>query len=181
MPDKPKSDLHGLPYNPPMEAPDFALTDQSGSTFKLSEQRGKAVLLFFGYTTCPDVCPTTLVNLKKVHGMLGDQAGKVRFVLVTVDPERDTPEKLTEFINTTGHESFIGLTSTREKLETVWKSYSVYVEREDAPGSPAGYFVNHTASTFLITPDGLLTVVYQFGADPKDIAADLKKILSKGV
>lgn len=173
----PGPNLHGLQYNPPLPAPDFALKDQHGQVFRLSDQRGRAVLLFFGYTACPDVCPATLTSLKRVHEQLGPGADIVRFVFVTVDPERDTAERVGNFIRAVGHEDFIGLSGTREELEKVWKAYSIYVQKEDAPGSKAGYFVNHTASTFLITSDGKLRTVYQFGTDPRVIASDLRQVL----
>lgn len=171
--------LHGLPYNPPLPAPDFSLKDQHGQVFRLSDQKGRAVLLFFGYTTCPDVCPATLSSLKRVREQLGADAEKVRFVFVTVDPERDTAERVGNFIKAVGDEGFLGLTGSRDELEKVWGSYSIYVQKEEAPGTKVGYFVNHTASTFLITGEGKLRTVYQFGTDPSLIVSDLRQVLGR--
>ena len=89
--------FQGSRIDPPIAAPDFTLTQANGEEFQLSEQRGKVVLIFFGYTFCPDVCPTTLAEYKVIHEELGEAAEQVEFVYITVDPERDTPEVIDRY------------------------------------------------------------------------------------
>ncbi len=175
--DPPGDGLGGAAFDPPMAAPDFTLTDPEGKPFRLSEQKGKAVLLFFGYTTCPDVCPTTLADLRNVHTQMGGAADRVQVVFVTVDPERDLPERLGQYVRSAGHESFIGLTGGRQDLERVWKDYGVFVEKTPAPDSAVGYWVTHSGYTYLIGPDGKLLTAYPFGTEPDVMITDLKKVL----
>lgn len=172
-----KEALHGLAFQPPLPAPDFSLRDQNGRPFRMAEERGKAILLFFGYTHCPDVCPATLASFKRVRSELGSQAGRVRFVFVTVDPERDTPERVKGFLEVAGENDFLGLTGSREDLEKVWKAYGVYVQKEGGETQDRGYSITHTASVFLVDPEGRLRVMYSFGTDPRIIASDLRTIL----
>ena len=141
---------HGAVIDPPAQAADFTLTDQNGHPFRLSDQKGKSVLIFFGYTHCPDVCPITLAEFKQIKAMLGDKAGQVRFVFITVDPERDTAETINAFLQNFDPD-FVGLTGDRSTLEQVWKAYGVYQEQQEA-GSAAGYLVDHSTPTYLIDP-----------------------------
>jgi protein SCO1/2 len=165
----------GSLIDPPVPATDFTLTDQNGGSFKLSEQRGRAVLIFFGYTNCPDVCPVTLSNFMRIKEALGDQAQRVRFVFITVDPERDTRERLQQHLSNYDPE-FIGLTGTRGELEKVWQSYGVYQARHDE-GSAAGYVVDHTSRTYLIDPHGNWLLTYPFEMDRQAIVDDLDYLL----
>ncbi len=172
--------LHGLSGEPPPPAPDFTLTDQNGKPFRLSDQRGKVVLLFFGYTSCPDVCPTTLGDLRRVRKLLGNDAEHVKVVLVTVDPERDSPERLGTYVTSAGDPTFVGLTGDRRALEQVWREYGVFVQRDPAPESAVGYTITHGARVYLVSPDGKLATTYAFGTPAKDIAADIRRILQGG-
>lgn len=172
--------LQGLAYRPPLPAPDFSLRDQHGRPFRLTEERGRAVLLFFGYTSCPDVCPATVSGLKRVRAELGPRAERVRFVFVTVDPERDTPDRVRDFLETAGGKGFLGLTGSREELEKVWKAYSVYVQKEAGRVEVGDYSITHTASVFLVDPEGRLRAAYSFGTDPRIIASDLRTVLGRG-
>lgn len=164
------------PY-PPASA--FVLTRADGTSFQLSEMRGKVILLFFGYTSCPDVCPTTLAELNQAMGKLnGNDAGRVQVVFVTVDPERDTPERVQEYVNHF-NSSFIGLSGTEKDLAKVWNDYGVY--REIVEGTSAlGYLVNHTARVTLIDADGNLRISFSFEMPVDDIVHDLKLILKEG-
>ena len=108
---------------PEMQFNDFTLTDQRGNSFTLSEQRGKVILMFFGFTFCPDVCPLTLSTWKRVLDLLTpEEREKTEFVYITVDPERDTPEKLGSHLKVFS-EKFIGLTGTKEQLDEVYRNY----------------------------------------------------------
>ncbi len=169
---------HGSLLEPPVPAPDFALTDAAGGTFRLGEQRGKAVLLFFGYTSCPDMCPTELGNWRRVRTLLGSDADRVRFVFVTVDPERDTPGKVGKFVASAGHPSFAALTGDRGTLERVWRDYGVSVRREPPEKAGGFYAVSHSTLTYLISPAGNLFAVFSFGTKAEDMAADVRRLLS---
>lgn len=152
----PSEGWHGSLFEPPIPATDFTLARADGGTFRLKDQRGRAVLLFFGSTSCPEICPTELGTWRRVRALLGPEAERVRFVFITVDPERDTPERVTKFLCSAGDPSFVGLTGTRDQLKAVWADYSVSVQREK-PEKPGGFYsVSHSALTYLVTPDGVL-------------------------
>jgi protein SCO1/2 len=166
----------GSLIDPPVPAADFTLTDGEGA-FSLSDQRGKLVLLFFGYTTCPDVCPATLGEMKQVRARLGDQAEDVRFVFITVDPQRDTPERISRYA-AAFDPTFFGLTGSEAELEPVWEGYFVY--RKITPqGSAAGYLVDHSARIYLIDPSGNLLLTYSFGTPVDDILQDVRHVLKQ--
>ena len=168
--------FRGNALDSPVAAPDFALTDQHGQPFRLSEQQGNVVVLFFGYASCPDVCPTTLGMWRRVQTELGDDAQRVRFVFVTVDPERDTRERLQEHL-TIFSPDFIGLTGTPADLEPVYQAYGVYHEKEILPESELGYQISHTASAYVIDPDGYWRLRHLFGTPSEDIVYDIRQLL----
>ena len=127
--------FRGAAYMEPLPpAPEIELTQADGGTFRLSDQRGRIVLLFFGYTSCPDVCPTTLAGLKLVLEELGDKAGSVQVLFISIDPGRDTPERAQEYVNHFDP-SFIGLSGSQAELEKIWKDYGVF--REIVEGASA--------------------------------------------
>jgi len=175
---KPAS-FRGTTYVEPYpSAPDFELARVDGSSFRLSENRGEIVLLFFGYTSCPDVCPTTLAELNQALEKLGeDDASKVQVLFVTVDPGRDTPERVQEYVNHFNM-NFIGLSGSETELVPIWDEYGVFREIVDGP-SAAGYLVNHTARVTLIDGDGNLRVSFGFDTPVEDIVYDLKLILKE--
>lgn len=165
--------------NPPKPAPDFELMDQHGNQFRLSDQEGKAVVLFFGYTTCPDVCPATLGKMRAVKEQLGDAADQTRFVFVSVDPARDTPEALQRMLGRFGDEEFIGLTGDPADLVQVWRDYNVYVEQVPAEGGEEGhYWVNHTSTVYLVNPDGVMELLYFSSFDISGMAQDIQEALA---
>jgi protein SCO1/2 len=167
----------GTLYDPALPAPEIELARDSGVSFRLSELRGNVVLLFFGYTSCPDVCPTTLSELRKVNEELGSAAGQVKVVYVTVDPERDTPETIQKYVSIF-NPSFIGLSGSMEALEPVWKAYGVYREVEQVAASASGYLVTHSSRVYVIDQDGNLRLSYSFGTPTDDILHDLRILLS---
>jgi protein SCO1/2 len=154
-------------------APDFTLSDQHGRPFTLSREHGHPVVLFFGYTHCPDVCPTILANLKSARAALGPKGSDIVVALITVDAARDTKAELGEFVSAFDP-SFLGLTGTGAQLKSVYRDYHVrYVKQAEGPG---GYLVSHTAFVYYIGRDGR---VHGFGtwSDPQDILReDLKRI-----
>jgi protein SCO1/2 len=163
-------------FTAPSLAQNFTLTDQNGNPFRMSEQRGKVVLLFFGYTHCPDVCPATLAIWKQVEEKLGDDAERVKFVFITVDPERDTTKRLKEHVELFS-KNFIGLTGSDEELLPIYEVYNIYHEQDDSGNSAAGYLVSHTASSFLINPEGKLQSSFSFGATSDEIVRDIRETL----
>jgi len=165
----------GSLIEPPMPAPDFSLRQGTGETFTLSEQKGSVALLFFGYTACPDVCPLTLAEMKRVKSELGRLADQVEVVFITVDPERDTPERMSQYV-AGFDEKFIGLSGTEEELAPVYKGYGVYRAKRET-GSAAGYLMDHTSVVYLIDPDSNLRLTYAYGTPPEAIAADIRQVL----
>lgn len=168
----------GSLIDPPVQAADFELMDQHGDTFQLSDQNGKVVLVFFGYTSCPDVCPVTLSDYIQIKRDLGNDADQVEFVFITVDPERDTPERLEKYISNFDP-TFIALSGTRAELEPVWQNYGVYQEKRDVD-SAAGYLVDHTARTYAIDPQGNWRLTYPFEMDRDAILDDVRHLIQEG-
>jgi protein SCO1/2 len=161
--------LHGAVINPPMEAQDFQLVDFNGAPFTLSSLRGQPVILYFGYTNCPDECPLTMAHLKLAVDMLGDQSGAVRVLMITTDPARDTADALHAFLGKFNPE-FVGLLGTPEELGKVWQAYGVAVENGGETHSNYIYVLDRAGrlrETFL--PDSLAA----------DEAADLRLLLNE--
>lgn len=169
--------FHGTVITPPLPVPDFALETANNETFRLSDARGKIALLFFGYTNCPDVCPITLATFKQVYERLGDDAEKVAFVMITADPERDTPDKVAAYAARFNPE-FIGLSGHLTDLQKVWSSLGVSVEKQDS-GSAAGYLVSHTASVYVLDGSGNLLMTFPYGTTAIDMASDLSELLKQ--
>lgn len=169
--------FHGTTISPPLPVSDFSLETANGESFRLSDQKGKLVLLFFGYTSCPDVCPITLGTFKQVYDRLGADTQNVRFVMITADPERDTPDKVAAYAARFNPE-FIGLSGSREKLEVVWKELGVFVEKQDSV-SAAGYLVSHTASVYVLDQSGRLLMTWPYGTSAIDMANDITQILKQ--
>jgi protein SCO1/2 len=132
-------------------APDFTLSDQHGRAFTLSHERGRPVVLFFGYANCPDVCPTILANLERARKSIGPRGSDVVVALVTVDPARDTEAALGRFVGVFDP-SFLGLTGTTAQLAPVYRAY--HVRYAKLPGSSSDYLVSHTAFVYYIGRDG---------------------------
>jgi protein SCO1/2 len=154
--------------------PDFTLTSADGPV-SLSDYRGKLVLLYFGYTFCPDVCPTTLSDVNKALEQLGKKADEVQFLMISVDPARDTPEKLAEYVGFF-NPSFIGITGTDDEVRSVATPYGIWFEAHPEEGA-SGYLVDHSATLNVVDRDGHLKLVIGYGAGPDAIAADLKYML----
>ncbi len=170
--------LHGSVIDPPQPAPPITLPASDGSTFNLAQQRGKLVLLFFGYTSCPDVCPTTLSDMRQVMAGLGDRAKSVQMVFITVDPQRDTVEKLKDYLSVFGP-SFVGLSAPIDQMEPVWKEYGVYREIQPVASSDT-YTVAHSAFIYVIDPKNQLRMTYPFGTDIDFIIKDISFLLKEG-
>lgn len=167
--------LNGTVIQSPDQVADFTLDGSNGKRVSLSDLRGKVVLVYFGYTFCPDVCPTTLNELKKVLPPLGDRADDVQVVMVTVDPQRDTPEILREYL-AHFHPSFLGLTGTDDEIMAAATPLGIYYNAHE--GSPAsGYLVDHTSSVLAIDRNGYLRLIYGFETTGEAIAEDMPWLL----
>ena len=174
---KPAS-FRGTAYGEPYPvAPELELTRANGTHFQLSETRGEVVALFFGYTSCPDICPTTMAELNQALEKLGDRSDRVQVLFVTVDPQRDTSERVQEYVNHFNAD-FIGLSGSELELAAVWNDYGVFREIVDGT-SAAGYLVNHTARVTLIDQQGNLRVSFGFDTPVEDVVHDLDLLLKE--
>jgi protein SCO1 len=167
----------GSLIEPPVSAPDFELVDQHGQPFRLSDQSDKVILIFFGYTHCPDVCPVTLTDFKKIKSQLGDHSENVAFLFISTDPERDTPKQLMDYLKNFDPE-FVGLTGDRSSIVPVWQDYGVYQEKVES-GDPDNYLVDHSARTYIIDKHGNLRLTYLFGTGSEVIAEDVAHLLKE--
>jgi protein SCO1/2 len=166
------TDITGLEY-----AKDFALTDHNGKVRTLGDFKGKAVLVFFGFTHCPDVCPTTLAEMANVMKQLGPQADRLQVLFVTVDPERDTPALLSKYVPAFDPR-FIGLTGDKAAIEKVAKEFKVFYQK--VPGKePGSYSMDHTAGSYVFDPQGRIRLFVRHGQGADPIVSDLKILLSE--
>ncbi len=155
---------------------DFALTDSAGQVRRLADYRGKAVVIFFGYTQCPDVCPTTLSGMAETMKLLGEDAKRVQVLFITLDPERDTREVLAAYVPQFDP-SFVGLSADLATTAATAKEFKVFYQRQ--PGStPKTYTIDHTATSYAYDPQGRLRLLVQYSEPPQDLAADLKLLLA---
>lgn len=164
------TDITGLDY-----AKDFALQDHNGEMRTLADFKGKAVVVFFGFTQCPDVCPTTMAEMATVMQQLGPQADKVQVLFITVDPERDTPELLAKYVPAFDSR-FLGLVGDKEATDKVVKEFKVFYQK--VPGKePGSYTVDHTAGSYVFDPQGRIRLFIRHGQGAEPIAHDLKLLL----
>jgi protein SCO1/2 len=169
---------HGSIIESPTLAADFTLSSHPGERVSLSDFDEQVVLLYFGYTYCPDVCPASMAQLAKVTSELtNEEKRQVQVAMITVDPTRDTEELMADYM---GHfdPSFLGLSGTEEEIASVTKDYGVYYEKQEG-GTETDYLVNHTASVFAIDKAGYLRLLYPFGTPGEDIASDLRLLISE--
>jgi len=163
---------------PPRPAPDFTLKTADGDSFQLGRHRGDVVVIAFGYTFCPDVCPTTLAELAQVKAKLGPRARYLRVAFVTVDPERDVPERLRTYTRAFDP-AFVGLTGTAAELAQVRRAYGVTAERRVVPGTAAAYLIDHSAFLYVVDPQGLLRLMIPFGTPVDDMTHDIQLLLPR--
>jgi protein SCO1/2 len=163
-------------YSPAVAAAPLNLTDMNGEPFTLDQLQGDVALVYFGYTTCPDVCPTTLTDFQAVKEDLGADADRVKFLLVTIDPERDTEAKLKEYLAFFDPE-FIGLRGDEAQTEQFKRDYGIVVKRVEYPDSATKYLLDHSAQTYAIDPQGRLALTFPYGMDPALMAQDIRHLL----
>lgn len=170
--------FNGMEFEDPVKAPNFALNNQNRSLVTLADMRGKMVLMFFGFTNCPDACPATLGTWKQVHELLGDDASKVEFIMITVDPERDTPEVLKKHLALFSP-AFVGLYGSIEEIQGVASDYNIYFEKAES-GSAVGYLVDHSSLSYVIDTEGYLVLGHRsYEISSMDIVSDIKEILGR--
>lgn len=168
--------MHGSVIQPLAPAADFSLPAAQGAPFSLSAQRGKVVVLFFGYIHCTDVCPATLSQFKQIHQRLGADASRVRFVFVTVDPARDTPQTTAQYV--AGFDpSLIGLSGSEAQLTPVWQGYGVYRKLDQTSPTDVSYAVEHSTQVYLIDRQGNLRATYPSGTPTDDMLQDVRYLL----
>ena len=160
----------------PREVADFTLTSQTGEPFSLSDARGKVVLLYFGYTFCPDICPTTLADFVRVKQNLGSAADDVVFLFVSVDGERDTPEVIKRYLGAFDTD-FVGVTGEEQEIRKIGVDYGLFFEKQKVEGTSASYLVDHTAASFLLDQQGRLRITYPYGIPPEVITTDILNLL----
>ena len=163
-------DLSGADY-----AKDFQLPDADGKLRSLKEFQGKVVVLFFGYTQCPDVCPTTLTELVQVKKLLGADADKLQGVFVTVDPERDTPSVLKSYM-ASFDPSFIALRGTPEQLAATAKDFKVFYKKTEGK-TPTSYSMDHSAASYVYDTQGRLRLYTRYGSGAQALASDIQLLL----
>jgi len=165
------TDITGLDYGK-----DFSLPDYNGKLRTLADFKGKAVVIFFGYTQCPDVCPTTMAEMATVMQQLGPLADRVQVLFVTLDPERDTPELLAKYVPSFDPR-FLGLVGDKAATEKVAKEFKVFYQK--VPGKqPGSYTVDHTAGSYVFDAQGRIRLFLRHGQGPESIAHDLRLLLS---
>ena len=154
----------------------LALNDHTGKPRTLADFKGKVVVIFFGFTQCPDVCPTTLAEMGKVVRELGADGDKVQVLFVSVDPQRDTPELLKQYV-TAFHPSFLGMVGDAEATTRAIKEFKIYVQKQ--PAKNGGYSVDHSAGTFILDQQGRLRLFAQYGAGSPALLSDIKTLLKQ--
>jgi protein SCO1/2 len=172
-PDKPAFkgvDITGAEY-----AKDFALTDQNGQMRTLKDFAGKVVVVFFGYTQCPDVCPTTMQELLEVKRLLGSNGDKLQGIFVTVDPERDTPELLKAY-TANFDPSFLALHPSPEQLQALLKDFKIYAKKVEGK-TATSYTMDHSAQSYVYDPKGRLRLYSRYGSGPQALADDARLLL----
>lgn len=168
--------FHGTLLQSPDQAYDFTLQVVDGETVHLSDYRGKLVLVYFGYTFCPDVCPATLGTVAQALNQLGQKADEVQVIMISVDPGRDSPEKLAEYVSHF-NPSFVGGTNSPEEIAKITSRYGIYYKISSEATSNGDYLVDHTATLMVIDRGGHLKLVLPFGVTANEIADDLKYLL----
>jgi len=169
--------LNGMLLDPPQEIPAIQLTGSDGQPHTLTDFQGKVTVVFFGYTHCPDVCPMTASTMARARAMLGNQADRVQLVFVSVDPERDPPERLASYL-AKYDPTFLGLTGDEDRIRELATAFGVHYAKVEST-SALGYLVEHTSSSFVLDTQGKLRAILPFGLTPEQVASDLRALLRR--
>jgi protein SCO1/2 len=168
----------GMVLQSPERLPDIEMMSTTGERVRLSDYRGQVVLVFFGYTSCPDICPATLLELRTAVRELGQDSDQVQVVMVTVDPQRDDVARLKQYVSQFD-ERFVGLTGTDKELMASAAQYGIFYQAHEVEGSQAGYFMDHTAAIMAFDKEGYLRLMYTFGMTGAEIAADMRYLIKE--
>lgn len=168
------ADFHGTLLEPPMPAAEFALASAEGPV-RAEDLSGRLVVLTFGYTSCPDVCPATMARLARAVSLLGKDAGEVQVAFVSVDPERDTPERVARYA-AAFDERFLGLSGTPEQVADAAGALGAFFEKAEGQ-SEAGYLVDHTATVFVLDREGRARLIWSYGTEAEAMAEDLRLLV----
>lgn len=173
---------HGVMLQSPQRADNFKLTDHTGKSVSLNDFRGKYVLLNFGYTFCPDVCPITLATLSSTIEQLGNRSDNVQVLFVSVDPKRDSIEQLSKYI-TYFHPSFIALTGSENEIRATATQFGIYFSEttSEIEADADAYLVDHTSTVLMIDPDGYLRVIFPYGTTAEALASDMSTLMKDGL
>ena len=163
------TDVTGASFGKTLE-----LSDHNGQRRTLADFKGKVVALFFGFTHCPDVCPTTLAEMANVMKELGGDAGRVQVLFVTIDPERDTADVLKRYVPVF-HPSFLGLTGNADEIARAAKEFKIYYQKQNLPSG--GYTMDHSAGTYILDGEGRLRLFAQYGAGAPALLHDIRQLL----
>lgn len=162
-------------FDPPRAAPDFEIAGSNGTTLRLSDHRGKIVILGFGFTSCPDVCPTTLAILAQARKQLGEDAKHLQVIYITVDPQRDTAQQMRKYL-ATFDKSFVGGTGEEAELNAIRKEYGIIANKKTYGSS---YTYAHSSYTYLIDRKGMLRALMPYGHKADDFAHDIRALLAE--
>lgn len=174
---KGKPEFRGVDISEVEYARDIPLPDHNGQQRSLKDFRGKVVVVFFGYTQCPDVCPTTMQEMAEVKKLLGPDGDRLQSIFVTVDPERDTPDMLKAYMGNFDP-SFLALRGTPEQTAAVAKDFKIYFKKVDGK-TPTSYTMDHSAGSYIYDTQGRLRVYYRYGSGVEALAADVRTLLKE--
>lgn len=172
-----KPPFHGIDITGADYAQNFDLTDHNGQRRTLADFKGQVVVVFFGFTQCPDVCPTSLAEMAQAKALLGEQGQRMQGLFVSVDPERDTPEIMKEYM-ASFDPTFLALFTDLDKLPEVAKSFKVYYKKAEGP-TPTSYTMDHSAGSYVFDTTGRIRLYHRYNSGAQGLASDLKRLLDE--
>jgi protein SCO1/2 len=169
--------FHGIDITGADYASGFNLVDHNGQPRTLDDFKGQVVVVFFGFTQCPDVCPTSMAEMAQARALLGEQGQRMQGLFVSVDPERDTPEIMREYM-ASFDDSFLALYTDLDKLPELAKSFKVYYKKVDGP-TPTSYSLDHSAGSYVFDTQGRIRLYHRYNSGAEGLASDLKRLLAE--
>jgi protein SCO1 len=169
--------FHGIDITGADYASGFDLVDHNGQPRTLDDFKGQVVVVFFGFTQCPDVCPTSMAEMAQARALLGEQGQRMQGLFVSVDPERDTPEIMREYM-ASFDDSFLALYTDLDKLPELAKSFKVYYKKVDGP-TPTSYSMDHSAGSYVFDTQGRIRLYHRYNSGAEGLASDLKRLLAE--
>lgn len=173
-----QNSFRGSEITPSPLAADFELIQANGTVFHLAEKRGRVVLIYFGYTNCPDYCPATLAKYQRIYQGLGADTANVDFVMVTADPQRDTPQVTADYVHYV-NPAFVGLSGTEDELRPIWQDYYVGQQIVPMENSALGYSVDHSTRVYVVDKAGNWRLTFPFEMDANDMLHDVQLLLAE--